>query len=165
MSESGFVKYAPSEFAVLVLKKFYQRQLPDLKEEEFVMRIKATILCSLVASLGLANLGMAAEGAAAPAVTAAPAPVQMTGQQLAFDKNKGNCLSCHVINDPKADSPGDLGPTLEGIKERYPEREKLRAQIWDATVLNPDTAMPPMGRNKILSEQEIDLVVDYLLSL
>ncbi len=127
------------------------------------MRIKITLLCSLVASLGLVNFSMAAEGASAVAAT--PAPAQMTGQELAFDKNKGNCLSCHVINDPKATSPGNLGPSLEGVKDRYPDRAKLRAQIWDATVINPKTAMPPMGRNKILTEQEIDLVVDYLLKL
>lgn len=128
------------------------------------MRIKTTILCSLVASMGLVNLSMAAEPASA--VTAAPAPAKkMTGQELAFDKNKGNCLSCHEINDPKATSPGDLGPSLEGVKDRYPEREKLRAQIWDPTVANPNTAMPPMGRNKILTEEELDLVVDYLRNL
>lgn len=133
------------------------------------MRIKTTMLISLLAALGQAAPAMAAEGAAAsvPATPAATAPVapQMTGQQLAFDKNKGNCLSCHEIPDPKATSPGNLGPSLAGVKERYPDRDKLRAQIWDATVANPNSAMPPMGRNKILTEQEIDLVVDYIKNL
>lgn len=130
------------------------------------MRIKTTILAALLASLGMSISAMAAEGAATPAASvtpvAAPAAPAMTGQQLAFDKNKGNCLSCHVIADPKADSPGNVGPALAGLKERYPDRAKLRAQIWDATVANPNTAMPPMGRNKILTEEEIDLVVDYV---
>lgn len=128
------------------------------------MRIKTTILVSLLASMGMVIPAMAAEGTAAPAAAAAaPAAPQMTGQQLAFDKNKGNCLACHAIpNDPKATAPGNVGPALAGMKERYPDRDKLRAQIWDATVANPNTAMPPMGRNKILTEQEIDLVVDYV---
>lgn len=132
------------------------------------MRIKSTLLCSLVASIGLVNISVAAEtvpAAPAPAAAAAPAPVKvMTGQELAFDKNKGNCLSCHVIHDPKATSPGNVGPALEGLKDRY-TRDTLRAQVWDATVANPNTAMPPMGRNKILTEEEIDKVVDYLLGL
>lgn len=130
------------------------------------MRIKTTILAAVLASLGMSISAMAAEGAATPAASvapvAAPAAPAMTGQQLAFDKNKGNCLSCHVIEDPKADSPGNVGPALVGLKERYPDRAKLRAQIWDATVANPNTAMPPMGRNKIMTEAEIDLVVDYI---
>ena len=128
------------------------------------MRIKTTMLISLLAALGQVVPAMAAEGSAASAPAAAAAPVapQMTGQKLSFDKNKGNCLSCHVIPDPKATSPGNVGPSLAGVKERYPDRAKLRAQIWDATVANPNTAMPPMGRNKILTEQEIDLVVDYI---
>lgn len=131
------------------------------------MQMKSILLCSLVASLGLVNVCLAADAAPAASATApaAAAPVKaMTGQEIAFDKNKGNCLSCHVIKDPKATSPGNLGPALEGLKDRY-TRETLRAQIWDATVANPNTAMPPMGRNKILTEQEIDLVVDYLFSL
>jgi sulfur-oxidizing protein SoxX len=51
------------------------------------------------------------------------------------------------------------------MKDRYPDRAKLRAQIWDATVTNPDSVMPPFGRNKIMSEQEIDLVTDYIQGL
>ena len=106
-----------------------------------------------------------AEAKPPPPAAAAPVAPQMTGQQLAFDKNKGNCLSCHAIPDPKATSPGNVGPELARIKERYPDRAKLRAQIWDATVANPNTAMPPMGRNKILTEQEIDQVVDFIYTL
>ncbi len=60
---------------------------------------------------------------------------------------------------------GQYRPALVNIKKRYPDRAKLRAQIWDATVANPDTSMPPFGRNKILTEQEIDLVTDYIQGL
>ena len=51
------------------------------------------------------------------------------------------------------------------MKDRYSDRAKLRAQIWDATAMNPDSVMPPFGRNKIMTEQEIDLVTDYILGL
>lgn len=120
------------------------------------MRIKTTILFFLIASLGLASTGFAAEDVAEKA----------DGRSLAFDKKAGNCLACHAIpSEPKAESPGNIGPPLANIKERYPDRAKLRAQIWDATVANPNSVMPPFGRNKILTEQEIDLVTDYIRGL
>lgn len=120
------------------------------------MRVKSTILISLVASLCLASLGFAADGVAE----------QADGRSLAFDNKKGNCLACHAIpSDPKAESPGNIGPPLVNIKKLYPDRAKLRAQIWDATAANPDTSMPPYGKNKILTEQEIDLVTDYIQGL
>ena len=117
------------------------------------MRIKTTIVLSLLASLGLASMAFAADE-------------PTDGRSIAFDKKLGNCLACHAIpSDPKAESPGNIGPPLVNIKERYPDRAKLRAQIWDATVANPNTSMPPFGRNKILTEQEIDLVTDYVQGL
>jgi len=51
------------------------------------------------------------------------------------------------------------------MKSRFPDRAKLRAQIWDATVNNPRTSMPPFGKNKILTEPELDLVTDYILGI
>ncbi len=85
------------------------------------------------------------------------------GKALAFSRKKGNCLACHVIDD--GDSPGNIAPPLMAMKQRYPDRAKLRAQIWDATAANPDTPMPPFGKHRILSERELDLVVDYIWSL
>jgi len=51
------------------------------------------------------------------------------------------------------------------MKVRYPDREKLRAQIRDASVRDRTIRMPPFGCHKILTEQTIDLVVDYVLTL
>ena len=91
---------------------------------------------------------------------------ELDGQGLAFDRNKGNCLACHAIpNDPKAKSPGDIGPPLVNMKARFPDRAKLYAQIFDATVINPKTAMPPFGKNKILTAKELELVTDYIHGL
>jgi L-cysteine S-thiosulfotransferase len=85
------------------------------------------------------------------------------GQNVAFDRSKGNCLACHAFpNNPAAKSPGNIGPPLMSMKSRYPDRAKLRAQIWDATASNPNTSMPPFGKNKILTEAEIDQVVDFV---
>jgi sulfur-oxidizing protein SoxX len=85
------------------------------------------------------------------------------GRQIAFDRNKGNCLACHVIADGEA--PGNIGPTLTAIPGRFKDKQQLREQIWDATRFNPETSMPPFGRNRILDAEEIDKVVDYLWSL
>ena len=85
------------------------------------------------------------------------------GKALAFERRKGNCLACHVIEG--GELAGNYGPPLVVMGARYPDRDLLKEQIWDAEVRNPDTRMPPFGRNKILTEEEIDLVVDFLLTL
>jgi sulfur-oxidizing protein SoxX len=85
------------------------------------------------------------------------------GRKIAFDRGKGNCLTCHEIKG--GDFPGTLGPPLKDIKSKYPERSELVAIITDETRRNPQTMMPPFGRNRILTEQEIDAVVDFLQTL
>ena len=120
------------------------------------MHIKKIIFLFLIATLNGANLCLAADG-----VNEKP-----DGQSLTFDSKKGNCLACHAIpSEPKAVSPGNIGAPFVKMKNRYPDRAKLRAQIWDATVSNPNSSMPPFGRNKVLTEQEIDQVTDYIQGL
>jgi sulfur-oxidizing protein SoxX len=86
-----------------------------------------------------------------------------TGQRLAHDVYKGNCLGCHQIpGDPSAVSLANIGPPLVGMRVRFPDRAVLRSQIWDASARNAHTVMPPFGKHRVLTEQEIDLVVDYL---
>ena len=82
------------------------------------------------------------------------------GKQIAFARDKGNCLACHVIAD--GESPGNIGPTLTMLSSRFKNKQQLREQIWDASRFNPETSMPPYGKNKIISEEEIDRLVDYL---
>lgn len=119
------------------------------------MHAKSTLIFLLLATMTVINPVIAADGEGT-----------LDGRELVFDKNKGNCLACHAIpSDPKAVSPGNIGPALIGIKSRYSDRARLRAQIWDATVNNPKTSMPPFGRNKILTEKELDLVVDYIYGM
>ena len=104
--------------------------------------------------------------AIALALSAASAHAQSgaaEGQKLAFDRGKGNCLTCHVIKG--GDLPGSIGPELKDIKSKYPDRNDLVAIISDETKRNPQTVMPPFGRNRILSEQEINAVVDFLQTL
>ncbi len=85
------------------------------------------------------------------------------GKSLAMDKSKGNCLACHVIDDGQ--QPGNIGPPLMLMKQRFPDADVLFNQIWDATRNNPDTRMPPFGRHGILSREEIEKIIGYLYTL
>ena len=85
------------------------------------------------------------------------------GKKVAFDRKKGNCLACHKIKG--GELPGNIGPELIAMKARYPDKTKLRAKIWDATATSPNTIMPPFGKHKILSEKELDLVVEFIYTL
>jgi len=85
------------------------------------------------------------------------------GKTVAYDRKKGNCLACHAMAD--GDMPGNIGPPLVAMKARFPDKAKLRAQVWDATAKNANTMMPPFGKHKILSEKEIDQVVEFIYSL
>jgi sulfur-oxidizing protein SoxX len=99
-------------------------------------------------------------------VSASPARAQSAaseGQRIAFDRGKGNCLTCHEIKG--GDLPGSIGPVLKDIKSKYPDRNELVAIVSDETKRNPQTVMPPFGRNRILTEQEINAVVDFLQTL
>lgn len=97
------------------------------------------------------------------AAEAQTASVTDQGKTLAFNRKKGNCLACHQIAGGKL--AGNIGPPLIAMKARYPDKAKLRAQIWDSTQANPNTIMPPFGRNKILSESEIDKIVEFIYTL
>jgi sulfur-oxidizing protein SoxX len=104
------------------------------------------LMLSLVLSLGSAH---AQSGAA-------------EGERLAFDRGRGNCLTCHDIKG--GDLPGTIGPELKDLKSRY-DRGELVAIVSDETKRNPLTVMPPFGRNRILTEQEINAIVDFLQTL
>lgn len=122
------------------------------------MRAGASLFltASVVGMLVMANSAVAAD---------APKP-EITGKQIAFDKSKGNCLACHAMPTvPDAEATGTIGPPLIAMAARFPDKAKLRAQIWDATVANPQTSMIPFGKHKVLTEQEIDKVTDYIYSL
>jgi sulfur-oxidizing protein SoxX len=87
----------------------------------------------------------------------------VAGQAVAFDRAKGNCLACHTMKG--GDVPSNVGPELSDMKARFPQRSDLVAVIYDEETRNPQTVMPPFGKNHILSEQEINEVVDFLETL
>ena len=49
--------------------------------------------------------------------------------------------------------------------DRFPDRAALQQQVCDATIRNPYTRMPPFCRHGILTNQEVELIIDYLYTL
>jgi sulfur-oxidizing protein SoxX len=96
-------------------------------------------------------------------VMAAEQTLAEKGKEVAENRTKGNCFSCHDYAG--AVLPGNIGPKLVNMKARYPDKAKLRAQIWDATKTNPTTMMPPFGKHHILTEKDIDAIVEWVYTL
>ena len=115
--------------------------------------MKRSLHCSLPAAVLLAALSCAAVAQGR----------EDSGRQLALDKNKGNCADCHQFpNDSRVETRATVGPPLSGIKSRFTSRIALTSLVKDPMTINPDTIMPPYGRHRILTEREIDAIVDYL---
>ncbi len=113
-------------------------------------------------------VALALAAAIIPAATVHAADVE-GGREIAFKRksdgkgNAGNCLACHAIAGGNA--PGNMGPPLVGIAQRFPQRADLRARLFDPTVFNPISAMPPFGKHRLLTEEEIEKVMDFLYTL
>ena len=120
-----------------------------------ILKTTSSVL-ALAGSLAL----LPATGVAAEAESASATD---QGKEIAFDRKKGNCLACHQIAGGSL--PGNIGPPLVAMKARFPDKAKLRAQIWDSTKNNPNSMMPPFGRHQVLSESEIDKVVEFIYTL
>ena len=121
------------------------------------MKIRLITTAASVAAL-LGTLAM-------PTIAQAGSQAEMIakGKAIAFHRQKGNCLTCHMMAD--GESPGNVGPPLIAMKARFPDKQVLRDQIWNPLKKNPASMMPPFGKHNILTEEEIDAVVEYVLSL
>ena len=118
-------------------------------------------------TIGSVIAALAGSLAFGPQVSAAEAKKAMTpaqmGKKVAENRKKGNCFSCHSYEG--ASLAGNMGPPLVAMKARFPDKKKLRAQVWDATSVNSESLMPPFGRHEILSGKEIDQIVEWLYTL
>ena len=85
------------------------------------------------------------------------------GKQLAAS-SKGRCLSCHIM-DADSEQAGDVGPNLSTYANAGRSRAYSFQQIWDARAHNPNTLMPPLGTNGLLSVHEVMHLVAYLETL
>ena len=102
-------------------------------------------------------------GALAMTPNVAVADVVAEGKKYAEDRKKGNCFTCHDYKG--AHLAGNIGPPLVAMKARFPDKAKLRAQIYDATKANPHSMMPPFGKYGVLSDKEIDAITEWVYTL
>lgn len=91
-----------------------------------------------------------------------PTDVVTQGGCIVLERTKGNCMGCHQI---AGTSSGNIATKMEDMAKRWPDKAKLREQIYDASKANPNTVMPPFGRHQILTPDEIDKVVEFILTL
>jgi len=116
----------------------------------------------VVAALVSAVLGSLLLPAAWSIAQEAESAVEL-GKNLAFDRKKGNCLACHVMAG--GDLAGNIGPPLVAMKMRFPDKAILRAQIYDSSTKNPRTVMPRFGTHRILNDEQIDLITEFVYTL
>ena len=84
------------------------------------------------------------------------------GKQVAFARHRGNRLACHVM--PGGSQPGSRGPDLSHFGSSGRSEAEAYAMVYDMRTINPETLMPPIGTNDILTDQELRDVVAFLLS-
>ncbi len=85
------------------------------------------------------------------------------GQALALDRGKGNCLACHTLKG--GDAPSSVGRELVDMKRRFPNRADLVEILTNEPMRNSIAPMPAFGRNRILTEAEIEKIIDFLYTL
>ncbi len=140
------------------------------------MRKSLSLVATAGAALLAGNLAMvpiAAAGESLPTEkeckVSKPTDAVTKGWCTIITRKKGNCLACHDVVTKKwpegLPASGNVGPPLVSMNARFPDKAKLRAQVWDATVANPNTIMPPFGRHKVISEGEIDNIVTFLYTI
>jgi sulfur-oxidizing protein SoxX len=101
------------------------------------------------------------------------------GRKAFADRKLGNCLACHT--NPEMSEQlfhGEIGPSLDGVAERW-STEELRAIVVNSkAVFGPQTVMPgfyslEVGKNvredlvgkTILTAEEVESIVAYLGTL
>jgi len=85
------------------------------------------------------------------------------GKKLVANKQKGNCVACHIL--PDVSQPGNIGINLSFIGTWHLPDKFLFNYIYDARIYNPYTVMPPWGAHNILTTDEIKDIVSYLKTL
>jgi len=103
----------------------------------------------------------------------------VAGRKIFSNRRLGNCLACHINPEmQELEFHGEIGPSLEGVNERYDAAE-LRAILVDSKKpLSDETMMPgfyslelgvrvlsKFKEKTILSAQQVEDVLAYLQTL
>ncbi len=122
------------------------------------------LLITCMTGLGI-SIGAAA--ADAPASVGSSASNIQAGRAIAFNRGQGNCLACHSL--PGGSMAGNVGPALpmQGVtfQQMFQTKEKLVNFLADPEKLFPYANMPEFGKNKVLTQAQLEQVADYLWSL
>jgi sulfur-oxidizing protein SoxX len=116
-------------------------------------------------------------GDAIPASLTGTAGDPERGRAIVVNRQVGLCPLCHSGPFPQERFQGTLAPDLKGAGARSTEGQ-LRLRIVDASLIKPDTIMPPYYRvdglervapsfqgKPILTAEQIEDVVAYLVTL
>lgn len=113
----------------------------------------------------LAILGtLLLQGCKTTGSSTAAKPLEMDPKKLfsSSAKGMGNCSACHAIPADEKLVAGDIGPPIIGMKARFKTIDDLKAAIADQKKFAPDTIMPPFGRGKLLTPEQIDVIAQYI---
>jgi sulfur-oxidizing protein SoxX len=111
------------------------------------MKLTALTLAAAILAVPAMADGVVAPGdvtfdgsAVAQSLTGVPGdPAE--GQSIYASKKKGNCVACHEISTVDATFPGNVGPPLDGVGDRYSLAE-LRGLLVDSKKTFEGTMMP-----------------------
>ncbi len=137
-------------------------------------------------AIALLTASLSARGATAVADDALNEPLvdlervelsMAAGRAVFAEREQGHCVLCHQVSSLDAAFQGNVGPTMDGIGSRLTSAQ-IRYRIVDASLLNPDTIMPPYYRTggltqvaaehrgqPVLSAVQIEQLVYYLSGL
>lgn len=74
------------------------------------------------------------------------------------------CQACHQFEG--TNQAGTVGPPILAMKARFPDRKKLYEIIYNPHVaIKSYTMMPPFGRNGLVDDNQIQLIIDFLYTL
>lgn len=106
-----------------------------------------TLTLAAVMAAGIAVAGEVAptdvvfNGSAVDASLSGVAGNAAAGQEVYASKKKGNCIACHQISSVDAAFPGNVGPSLDGVADRWSEAE-LRGILVNSKMTFDGTVMP-----------------------
>ena len=85
------------------------------------------------------------------------------GAQVFVDRERGHCVLCHVVSAADAEFQGNVGPTLDGVGDRFSPAQ-LRLRIADYQIIRPGTLMPSYYRKHALYQVGADYSEQPVLS-
>ncbi len=139
------------------------------------------------------SIGLSISASAAPV---APQDVKLVDEEIAASltgadgnveagkkwfkgRKAGNCLACHANSDMASEAfHGEIGPSLDGVAERYSEAQLRAILVNSKEVFGEDTIMPSFYRvnfghrigksfkdKTILTAEQVEDVIAYLRTL